>query len=277
MGKYTDLILKKITDTKIISRVDLKAFCEKKGVPSATFNRTINALILTHITPIKYPVTLKYGIPKNKKTTHFILNEYAEEAEYYDTIIKALQNENKQVRQNALTEIEAYDTEFELTPSQLTYMTKSFALDDEEIGYQIARIISKQINVNKLPSDLETFKKNTYGGLVKLHPKHIGDRDNYTEHLLRFLGVLDDERILEFLETEIVNSKKIDQIIERYSLWEIARVIDKKKTKLFKLSNKLSNEQSQALFRLRDKAKYNVKSYHGNIKNLEQALAKNKK
>jgi len=274
-----EVILKYIKKNKPVRSKDIvKALTQKDLFGKATITRHLISMTKEKlITPLEYPAYLRYGIQsEDKKAIYYVLAEDSEEVEHYNTVIQSLGDENKKIRNNALVEIES-SPDFNLLPEQLTRLSYLLKKENDKACYTIVRIIRDHSGRGIFASNLQQLQNNLIKCFKKYNPKIKDGRDNLTDIILQLLGILENDVVIDFLEEEIRKSNILEHKIQRYSLWELSPLIIKNRTRLFKLSNQLSEEKSKAIFTIRNNAKNHIEAYKQNLFQMKSKIPINKK
>ncbi len=260
-GSIISLIFKK----KIIQRNELISLLTPQ-FGEATINRHIRKLIKSkEVKNIKYPACKRYGILlENRKHSYLVLRSESKKARYYNVVITALNSKNQTKRDVALAEIMTLK-EVSLTPLQLTKLSKALSIEKEEVALKVMNIIDEHVSRGIIPKNKSKFKLSLLKGFDK-HRK-IKKEHNYSLrcNLLKYLGILDCEKVIKYLIEEIKKRKDLVRVQTDYGIPELALMIQENETKLFKLSLTLSKDRQDLLLRIRNSSKGHLNKNLNNI------------
>jgi hypothetical protein len=255
---------------------DLVATLKQQGCGGSTVAAQLKKLTDEGtIRKIKYPETLKYGLrKKDVKARYYILAKDSEQAQYYDTIIAALNSNDAKERKNALREIESIK-DVQLLPEQLTKLASALSKEDATGAHQILRIISEHFDKYIYPDKLEIFQKQ----LIECFNKHYLIHDansNLRQYILQMLGILHNKKVIDFLKRDLKEHTHDDLINYSYQAWQLAPIIHEDRIELFKFAHTLPEEKSRILYTIRMLAKEHLQDNRSNIQEHKKHLKEKK-
>jgi len=232
-----------------------KAKTVKLDVSKATLNRHISSLIRQKkIIVVKYKDFRKYGLPEtDKKARYLTLAKNASLPKYYNLVLSSLKSEDPIKKKNALIELESMNS-IALLPNQLTNLALNLLKEDCETGERIIRVLYNNFNNAILPSNLDKLQNN----IITFYEKNKGKvNQNVKAHVMFMLGILGNEKIVEFLKEDILKNKTFENLKnEGYVGWFVANVIDEAKTELLNFQNTLKDHTMiQITFQVRNEAR----------------------
>lgn len=189
------------------------------------------------------------------KAVYFILSNTSQEGEHYDAVLKAINSEDSSKRKNAMIEIESIK-DIKLFPVHLTKLSDALRIADFDECYAIIRILREHIQSYRIfPSDVDRFKLNVENCFERVRSQP-NSPPNLRSHLITLLGMLDDEKLIDYLKEELSSKNPDAEKIayygqDYYAAWQIV----KHKTDLFKFGTTLPEEKAKILFTLRAIAK----------------------
>jgi hypothetical protein len=227
-----------------------------------------------------------YGIiDSDKRAVYIILIEGSDVMKHYDIVIKALNSKSKNERESALIELELLDPidstpsriVIPLFPKNLTELSNLLKSEDRDNCERIIRILKKQIEKYRLPSDIDNFQDNLID-CYKRFSKNSGKNSNLFSQILFMLGIFGNSKVIELLKQDVLEKKNTErQISSDYNQWSLADIIDKSKTELFEFQKKLDNEKRLIVFQIRRSASDYLTAYQKHIKPYKERLGAIKK
>lgn len=212
----------------------------------------------------------RFGVKKkDSRVVFYTLPHIIKEYEHYDEVIGVLNNGSESEKEMALIEIESLKTII-LSPQNLSNLLFILNKNKSNLSDKIIRILDYNFNNFIFPSDISNFQKT----LIKFLEKNWDNiHKNIEAHIIWMLGVLGNEKVIDFLKKRIKEDFSDEELRDRgYSFWSVSNMIIQNQTELFRCGKDLSKEQKLVLFRIRYKAKENLDDYHKNILNYRNAL-----
>jgi len=278
-----DLILDLLKDRAYIRRKDLIILL-KDRVSEVTFNRHLNALEKEgKIKMLSSEESESYGIVDSDKRSVYII-EGSALMKHYEVVIKSLSKSGNE-RESALIELELLDPidsspsrmVIPLFPKNLTDLSNLLKSENRENSERIVRILKKQIERYRFPSDIDKFQENLID-CYKKFSKTSSKNSNLFSQILFILGIFNNPKVIELLKQDVLEKKNTErQISSDYNQWSLADIIDKSKTELFEFQKKLDNEKRLIVFQIRRSASDYLTAYQEHIKPYKERLGAIKK